>query len=83
MANGKKRSRRNKNTSAPILQYTVTVGHESSECDLCCLPSPVLYDFPDGSTLCQLCSGSDGGDRYLYRMAVLGGLYGGWGDGGW
>ena len=78
MVNGRKRSRRNKNKAKQILSYTVTVNHEHAECDLCSLPSPVLYDFEDGSTMCQLCSGQ-GDSNFLYRTAVIGGLYGAWG----
>lgn len=84
MAIGRKRSRRNKNKTrtVEIAKYTVLVNHETSECDVCSLPSPVLYDFEDGSSLCELCSGNGGSD-FLYRTAVIGGLYGGWAGGDW
>lgn len=61
-----------------IYTYTVTVGHNQGECDICCMPAPVIYEFEDGSRACAICSGA-GGDS-LYRNAVLGGLFGGWAD---
>lgn len=83
MAFGFKRRGRYKGATTPIGSYTVTFAHEpSAECDTCGLPAPVLYEFEDGSASCELCSGSGGGD-FLWRTAVLGGLYSGWigGDG--
>jgi ribosomal protein L37AE/L43A len=83
MASRKKRSRRNKGSSpqAPILTYTVTVGHERSpECDTCAMPRPVLIEQQGGAWICELCAGFVTGNDF-YKLALINGVFNASGDG--
>jgi hypothetical protein len=82
MARRSKRPRHHDRTSEDLITtYTVTVAHNAGDCDVCALPAAVMYDFEDGSRACAFCAGAGGADAALYRNALLGGVYGGWGWG--
>lgn len=79
MARRKKRSGAKGNQGSTLATYAVTLCQGAYiECDTCCFTSPVMYEFADGSCICEIClRGLNPIDYALSGILSMGGLYDG------
>lgn len=75
----KKRARNNRNQATQLGSYTVTQLQSKNyiECDTCCMPAMTVYEFEDGSMVCDMCVHGMSSMEYLLTGILLqGGAYG-------
>jgi hypothetical protein len=79
MAKRKKWPRAKGSKGSTLTTYAVTICQGAYiECDTCCFTSPVMYEFADGSCICETClHGMSTIDYALGGILSMGGLYGG------
>lgn len=78
MAHRRKRTRSKKSTGSTLAKYTVVVCQgEYIECDTCCMISDTMYEFEDGSCVCDTClHGLSTFDYLMAGIYTAGGIYG-------
>lgn len=78
MAKRKKRSSAKGGKGSTLTSYTVTLCQGAYiECDTCCFTGPVMYEFEDGSCICETClRGFSPIDYALAGILSMGGVYG-------
>lgn len=78
MARRKKRTNTKNNQGSTISKYTVVVCQGAYiECDTCCQISPTMYEFEDGSCVCETCvRGLSTFDYLMAGIYTAGGVYG-------
>jgi len=82
MARRSKRTNPNKNNGTILAKYAVVVCQGSYiECDTCCFTSPTMYEFEDGSCICETClHGMQPMEYLMAGIFMSGGIYGYGGD---
>ena len=78
MAKRPKRPNSKNNQGATLAKYSVVVCQGAYiECDTCCFTNEVMYEFEDGSCICQTClHGLNTFDYLMAGIFTAGGVYG-------
>lgn len=79
MAKRKKRAGAKGSKGSTLTTYAITVCQGVYiECDTCCFTGPIMYEFEDGSCICETClRGMNPIDYALGGILSMGGLYDG------